>query len=329
MMGSVVAFKSVIISLMVAFMSAFTISPEIKIKTVDTAARAVAMALRSSQIPVTYEGIKHNSGTDTVSVSNIKLQVPLPMAGDCKATGASGKKDPKTLFYEKMPCAINVSVADITIRGLELGGQSSETTSIHVNDIVIDLSSLSSGEMLALKRMLQLDDELRIEAIGIGLGYDILSDQITAELDFGIEGLGSIESLITVSSVHQDSFLQDQLTGQLERVELTITDDGMIETAGLFASMSTGSGAMNLSDMVTALFAASPLQETPFGDLSELYPNSDQNIFELAYFFSGYMTLSCVRENPHQIVFSEKLAQVGPTMLLNMLCEKVSVYGKP
>ena len=327
-MELVAAFQSTIIYLMVAIMSSFNLSPEIKVATVDAATRAVVMALRSSEIPVTYEGVEHDLRKDTISINNIKLHAPLPLEGGCESIEVSGRKDPKTLFYEKLPCKIDVLIGDITIHGLQLAGNNSETTSIQVNNVVIDLSPFSSGQMLAIKRILQLEDELTIKGIGIGLGYDLASDQITAEFRFGVEGFGSIEAVITLSSIRQDNVVgwEDEITGQLERVELVITDEGMIETVSMLTSMSTDNKGINLANLVTPLFDASPLEETSLGDLTEVYPNSDQNISELAKFMAGNMTLSCVRENPHQILFTDDFIELGPTALFNILCERVSTY---
>ena len=69
-MELVAAFQSTIIYLMVAIMSSFNLSPEIKVTAVDAATRAVVMALRSSEIPVTYEGVEHDLRKDTISINN-------------------------------------------------------------------------------------------------------------------------------------------------------------------------------------------------------------------------------------------------------------------
>ena len=69
---------------------------------------------------------------------------------------------------------------------------------------------------------------------------------------------------------------------------------------------------------------SSPLSDTEFGDLSQGYPNSTENISELAKFMGGGMTVSCLRENPHQVVFADDLFDLGPTMIFNMFCEKVT-----
>ena len=40
--------------------------------------------------------------------------------------------------------------------------------------------------------------------------------------------------------------------------------------------------------------------------------NSNENIFELTKFMGGGMTVSCFRENPHQLVFDDDLFDLGP-----------------
>ena len=317
-------FQSTIIYVLVAMMSSFNITPEIKVTAVDATTRAVVMALRSSQVPVTYEAVEGNSRKDTISINKINLRVPLPLSDGCGSMTAGGRKDPKTLFYEELPCELKVSIGDITIQGLELDGKSKETVAIYVNNVVIDLSIFSSGEMLAIKRMLQLEDELAIEQVGIGLGYDVASDQITAEFGFAVEGFGSAKGLIKLSSIRQDKSLYDEITGQLDRFELVITDEGMIETASIFLSMSNNSEGIKFGDVLTGLFLANPLSDTELGDLSQVYPNSNANISELAKFMGGGMTVSCLRENPHQVVFDDDLFDLGPTMIFNMFCEKVT-----
>jgi len=315
-------FQSTIIYVLVAMMSSFNITPEIKVTAVDATTRAVVMALRSSQVPVTYEGVEGNPRKDTISINKINLRVPVP--DGCGSITASGRNDPKTLFYEDLPCELNVSIGDITIQGLELDGKSKENVAIYVNNVAIDLSIFSSGEMLAIKRMLQLEDELAIEQVGIGLGYDVASDQITAEFGFAVEGFGSAKGLIKLSSIRQDKSLYDEITGQLDRFELVITDEGMIETASIFLSISNDSEGINFGDLLSGLFLANPLSDTEFGDLSQVYPNSNENIFELTKFMGGGMTVSCLRENPHQVVFDDDLFDLGPTMIFNMFCEKVT-----
>jgi len=315
-------FQSTIIYVLVAMMSSFNITPEIKVTAVDATTRAVVMALRSSQVPVTYEGVEGNPRKDTISINKINLRVPVP--DGCGSITASGRNDPKTLFYEDLPCELNVSIGDITIQGLELDGKSKDTVAIYVNNVAIDLSIFSSGEMLAIKRMLQLEDELAIEQVGIGLGYDVASDQITAEFGFAVEGFGSAKGLIKLSSVRQDKSLYDEITGQLDRFELVITDEGMIETASIFLSISNDSEGINFGDLLSGLFLANPLSDTEFGDLSQVYPNSNENIFELTKFMGGGMTVSCLRENPHQVVFDDDLFDLGPTVIFNMFCEKVT-----
>ena len=181
-------FQSTIIYVLVAMMSSFNITPEIKVTAVDATTRAVVMALRSSQVPVTYEAVEGNARKDAISINKINLRVPVP--DGCGSITASGRNGPKTLFYEDLPCELDVSIGDITIQGLELDGKSKETVAIYVNNVAIDLSIFSSGELLAIKRMLQLEDELAIEQVGIGLGYDVASDQITAEFGFAVEGFG-------------------------------------------------------------------------------------------------------------------------------------------
>ena len=315
-------FQSTIIYVLVAMMSSFNITPEIKVTAVDATTRAVVMALRSSQVPVTYEGVEGNPRKDTISINKINLRVPVP--DGCGSITASGRNDPKTLFYEDLPCELNVSIGDITIQGLELDGKSKETVAIYVNNVAIDLSIFSSGEMLAIKRMLQLEDELAIEQIGIGLGYDVASDQITAEFGFAVEGFGSAKGLIKLSSVRQDKSLYDEITGQLDRFELVITDEGMIETASIFLSISNDSEGIKFDDLLSGLFLANPLSDTELGDLSKVYPNSNENISELTKFMGGGMTVSCLRENPHQVVFVDDLFDLGPTVIFNMFCEKVT-----
>jgi len=315
-------FQSTIIYVLVAMMSSFNITPEIKVTAVDATTRAVVMALRSSQVPVTYEGVEGNPRKDTISINKINLRVPVP--DGCGSITASGRNDPKTLFYEDLPCELNVSIGDITIQGLELDGKSKETVAIYVNNVAIDLSIFSSGEMLAIKRMLQLEDELAIEQVGIGLGYDVASDQITAEFGFAVEGFGSAKGLIKLSSIRQDKSLYDEITGQLDRFELVITDEGMIETASIFLSISNDSEGIKFDDLLSGLFLANPLSDTELGDLSKVYPNSNENISELTKFMGGGMTVSCLRENPHQVVFVDDLFDLGPTVIFNMFCEKVT-----
>ena len=315
-------FQSTIIYVLVAMMSSFNITPEIKVTAVDATTRAVVMALRSSQVPVTYEGVEGNPRKDTISINKINLRVPVP--DGCGSITASGRNDPKTLFYEDLPCELNVSIGDITIQGLELDGKSKETVAIYVNNVAIDLSIFSSGEMLAIKRMLQLEDELAIEQVGIGLGYDVASDQITAEFGFAVEGFGSAKGLIKLSSIRQDKSLYDEITGQLDRFELVITDEGMIETASIFLSISNDSEGIKFGDLLSGLFLANPLSDTELGDLSQVYPNSNENISELTKFMGGGMTVSCLRENPHQVVFDDDLFDLGPTVIFNMFCEKVT-----
>ena len=317
-------FQSTIIYVLLAMMSSFNITPEIKVTAVDATTRAVVMALRSSQVPVTYEGVEGNPRKDTISINKINLRVPVPVPDGCGSITASGRNDPKTLFYEDLPCELNVSIGDITIQGLELDGKSKETVAIYVNNVAIDLSIFSSGEMLAIKRMLQLEDELAIEQIGIGLGYDIASDQITAEFGFAVEGFGSAKGLIKLSSVRQDKSLYNEITGQLDRFELVITDEGMIETASIFLSISNDSAGIKFDDLLSGLFLANPLSDTELGDLSKIYPNSNENISELTKFMGGGMTVSCLRENPHQVVFVDDLFDLGPTVIFNMFCEKVT-----
>ena len=317
-------FQSTIIYVLVAMMSSFNITPEIKVTAVDATTRAVVMALRSSQVPVTYEGVAGNPRKDTISINKINLRVPVPVPDGCGSITAGGRNDPKTLFYEDLPCELNVSIGDITIQGLELDGKSKETVAIYVNNVAIDLSIFSSGEMLAIKRMLQLEDELAIEQIGIGLGYDVASDQITAEFGFAVEGFGSAKGLIKLSSIRQDKFLYDEITGQLDRFELVITDEGMIETASIFLSISNDSEGIKFDHLLSGLFLANPLSDTELGDLSKVYPNSNENIFELTKFMGGGMTVSCLRENPHQVVFVDDLFDLGPTVIFNMFCEKVT-----
>jgi len=317
-------FQSTIIYVLVAMMSSFNITPEIKVTAVDATTRAVVMALRSSQVPVTYEAVKGDARKDTISINKINLRVPLPLPDGCGSMTGGGRKDPKMLFYEELPCELKVSIGDITIQGLELDGKSKETVAIYVNNVAIDLSPFSSGEMLAIKRMLQLENELAIGQVGIGLGYDVPSDQITAEFGFAVEGFGSAKGLIKLSSIRQDKSLYDEITGQLDRFELVITDEGMIETASIFLSMSNNSEGINFGDVLTGLFLANPLSETELGDLSQVYPNSNENISELVNFMGGGMTVSCLRENPHQVVFDDDLFDLGPTMIFNMFCEKVT-----
>ena len=317
-------FQSTIIYVLVAMMSSFNITPDIKVTAVDATTRAVVMALRSSQVPVTYEGVEGNPRKDTISINKINLRVPVPVPDGCGSITASGRTDPRTLFYEDLPCELNVSIGDITIQGLELDGKSKETVAIYVNNVAIDLSIFSSGEMLAIKRMLQLEDELAIEQIGIGLGYDVASDQITAEFGFAVEGFGSAKGLIKLSSVRQDKSLYDEITGQLDRFELVITDEGMIETASIFLSISNDSEGIKFDDLLSGLFLANPLSDTELGDLSKVYPNSNENISELTKFMGGGMTVSCLRENPHQVVFDDDLFDLGPTVIFNMFCEKVT-----
>ena len=315
-------FQSTIIYVLVAMMSSFNITPEIKVTAVDATTRALVMALRSSQVPVTYEAVEGNPRKDTISINKINLRLPVP--DGCGSITASGRNDPKTLFYEDLPCELNVSIGDITIQGLELDGKSKETVAIYVNNVAIDLSIFSSGEMLAIKRMLQLEDELVIEQVGIGLGYDVASDQITAEFEFAVEGFGSAKSLIKLSSVRQDKSLYDEITGQLDRFELVITDEGMIETASIFLSISNNTEGVKFDDLLSGLFLANPLSDTELGDLSKVYPNSNENISELTKFMGGGMTVSCLRENPHQVVFVDDLFDLGPTVIFNMFCEKVT-----
>ena len=317
-------FQSTIIYVLVAMMSSFNITPEIKVTAVDATTRAVVMALRSSQVPVTYEGVEGNPRKDTISINKINLRVPVPVPDGCGSITASGRNDPKTLFYEDLPCELNVSIGDITIQGLELDGKSKETVAIYVNNVAIDLSIFSSGEMLAIKRMLQLEDGLAIEQIGIGLGYDVASDQITAEFGFAVEGFGSAKGLIKLSSVRQDKSLYNEITGQLDRFELVITDEGMIETASIFLSISNDSEGIKFDHLLSGLFLANPLSDTELGDLSKVYPNSNENISELTKFMGGGMTVSCLRENPHQVVFVDDLFDFGPTVIFNMFCEKVT-----
>ena len=317
-------FQSTIIYVLVAMMSSFNITPEIKVTAVDATTRAVVMALRSSQIPVTYEAVEGNPRKDTISINKINLRVPVPVPDGCGSITASGRNDPKTLFYEDLPCELNVSIGDITIQGLELDGKSKETVAIYVNNVAIDLSIFSSGEMLAIKRMLQLEDELAIEQIGIGLGYDVASDQITAEFGFAVEGFGSAKGLIKLSSVRQDKSLYNEITGQLDRFELVITDEGMIETASIFLSIANDSEGIKFDNLLSGLFLANPLSDTELGDLSKVYPNSNKNISELTKFMGGGMTVSCLRENPHQVVFVDDLFDLGPTVIFNMFCEKVT-----
>ena len=317
-------FQSTIIYVLVAMMSSFNITPEIKVTAVDATTRAVVMALRSSQVPVTYEAVEGNPRKDTISINKINLRIPVPIPGGCGSITADGRKDLKTLFYEDLPCEVNVSIGDITIQGLELDGKSKETVAIYVNNVAIDLSPFSSGEMLAIKRMLQLENELAIGQVGIGLGYDVPSDQITAEFGFAVEDLGSAKGLIKLSSIRQDKSLYDEITGQLDRFELVITDEGMIETASIFLSISNNSEGIKFDDLLSGLFLANRLSDTELGDLSQVYPNSNENISELTKFMGGGMTVSCLRENPHQVVFDDDLFEFGPTMILNMFCEKVT-----
>ena len=123
-------FQSTIIYVLVAMMSSFNITPEIKVTAVDATPRAVVMALRSSQVPVTNEAVEGNARKDTISINKINLRVPSPLPDGCGSMTAGGRKDPKTLFNEELPCELKVSIGDITIQGLELDGKSKETVAI-------------------------------------------------------------------------------------------------------------------------------------------------------------------------------------------------------
>ena len=136
-------FQSTIIYVLVAMMSSFNITPEIKVTAVDATTRAVVMALRSSQGPVTYEAVKGDARNDTISSTKINLRVPLPLPDGCGSMTGGGRKDPKMLFYEELPCELKVSIGDITIQGLELDGKSKETVAIYVNNVAIDLYTFS------------------------------------------------------------------------------------------------------------------------------------------------------------------------------------------
>ena len=130
--------------------------------------------------------------------------------------------------------------------------------------------------------------------------------------------------MIKLSSIRQDKSLYDEITGQLDRFELVITDEGMIETASIFLSISNDSEGIKFDDLLSGLFLANPLSDTELGDLSQVYPSSNENISELTKFMGGGMTVSCLRENPHQVVFDDDLFDLGPTMIFNMFCEKVT-----
>jgi len=323
MVEGLAAFQSVIIYVLVAMMSSLNVSPDIKVTAVDATTRAVVMALRSSQIPITYEAVESNHKKDTISIKKINLQIPSPLPNGCESTTANEQKDPKTIFYHVPPCELNVSIGDITIQGLELDGKSKETIAIYVNNVVIDLSRFSSGEMLLIKRILQLDNEISVKQVSVGLGYDVPSDQVTAEFGFSVDNIGFINGLIKLSSIRQDKSLYDEVTGQLDRFELEVADEGMIETVNIFLSMSNDGGGIRLGDVLVGLFSANPLTETSLGDLTHVYPKSNENIAELAKFMDGGMKILCLRENPHQVVFNDNLFSLGPTMILNMFCEKI------
>ena len=84
-------FQSTIIYVLVAMMSSFNITPEIKVTAVDATTRAVVMALRSSQVPVTYEAVEGNSRKDTISINKINLRIPVPIPGGCGSITAGGR----------------------------------------------------------------------------------------------------------------------------------------------------------------------------------------------------------------------------------------------
>ena len=58
--------------------------------------------------------------------------------------------------------------------------------------------------MLLIKRILQLDNEISVKQVSVGLGYDVPSDQVTAEFGFSVDNIGFINGLIKLSSIRQD-----------------------------------------------------------------------------------------------------------------------------
>ena len=322
MMGTFgVGIWQLVITGIVSALSTFGLyhDPKLAQKIFEAEFKAFATYVRSEGIQFSYERVRY-SDADIATIDNLILSIPVEEL--CVPDPQLAPVDPNLGLPLANPCFADLKFRAVNIHGLGVGKEAAASYKISFENGYLDLTTINSAQAKVLKRLLSLDDQLKVNAEVDGV-YFMANDKLDLSIQFDFPQLFTVATNLGLSR-----FVNDPVYGfspqRIDYSELTLQDNGgMIPLSEVIMAAETANN-VGLPSIINETLKV-PNNDTEV--YAQLFPNLGPNLTAFKEFFQGEKATKCERTNPIDISFAGPaftFYQENPGLMIGLFCEEVT-----
>jgi colicin import membrane protein len=293
--------------------------PKLAQKIFEAEFKALATYGRSEGIQFSYDRVRY-SDNDIATIDNLILSIPVDDV--CVPDSQISPFDPNLGLPLANPCFADLKFRAVNIHGLGVGEEAASSYKISFENGYLDLTKINSAQAKVLKRLLSLDDQLKVNAEVDGV-YFMANDKLDLSIQFDLPQLFTISTSLGLSK-----FVNDPVYGfspqRIDYSELTLQDNGgMIPLSEVIMAAETANN-VGLPSIINETLKV-PNNDTDA--YAQLFPNLGPNLNAFKEFFQGAKATKCERKNPIDISFTGPaftFYQEHPGLMIGLFCEKVT-----
>jgi TonB family protein len=293
--------------------------PKLAQKIFEAEFKALATYVRSEGIQFSYDRVRY-SDNDIAIIDNLILSIPVDDI--CVPDSQIAPFDPNLGLPLANPCFADLKFRAVNIHGLGVGKEAASSYKISFENGYLDLTKINSAQAKVLKRLLSLDDQLKVNAEVDGV-YFMANDKLDLSIQFDLPQLFTISTSLGLSK-----FVNDPVYGfspqRIDYSELTLQDNGgMIPLSEVIMAAETANN-VGLPSIINETLKV-PNNDTDA--YAQLFPNLGPNLNAFKEFFQGEKATKCERTNPIDISFTGPaftFYQENPGLMIGLFCEKVT-----
>ena len=293
--------------------------PNLAQKIFEAEFKAFATYVRSEGIQFSYDRVRY-SDNDIAIIDHLVLSIPVDDV--CAPDSQTTPFDPNLGLPLANPCFADLKFRAVNIHGLGVGKEAASSYKISFENGYLDLTKINSAQAKVLKRLLSLDDQLKVNAEVDGV-YFMANDKLDLSIQFDLPQLFTISTSLGLSK-----FVNDPVYGfspqRIDYSELTLQDNGgMIPLSEVIMAAETANN-VGLPSIINETLKV-PNNDTDA--YAQLFPNLGANLNAFKEFFQGEKATKCERKNPIDISFTGPaftFYQENPGLMIGLFCEKVT-----
>ena len=306
---------------LVSALSAFGLyhDPSLTQKLFEAELKALATYVRAEGFQFSYDRVRY-SDSDVAIIDNVVLSIPVDE--HCIADAKITPVDPNLGLPLVNPCFADLRFRAIKVTGLGVSKETAPSYKLSFENGYLDLATLNSAQAKVLKRLLSLENQLRINVEIDGV-YLIANDRLDLAFEFDLPQLFTVTSKIGLGR-----FVNDPVYGfspqRIHYSEFTLQDNGgMIPLSEVIMAADTAS-TVGLPSMINEVF------KVPNDDVeayAQLFPDLGPNLSAFKAFFEGEKATKCERTRPLDISFSGPafaFYQENLGVMIGVFCENVT-----